>query len=248
MSVEGSEDIEGLKRVSAAVVEALRTMFDRLKPGMTTLELDAIGAAVLKRHGAKPAPKLCYGFPYATMISINEEVAHGMPSDRIIRDGDLVNIDISAELGGYFSDTGYTMPVGAGNRKAERLCRASKQALAEALKVARHGRRIRDVEKAVRKVAQKYGFSVIENLVGHGVGRHLHEEPQNIPCWGDRRDERRFVEGTVLTIEPFLSTGPKRVFDKGDGWTVMTKPGNLTAQFEHTIIITRGEPIVLTAA
>jgi len=182
------------------------------------------------------------------MISINEEVAHGIPSERVVREGDLVNIDSSAELGGYFSDTGFTMPVGTGNPRAERLCRASQQALAEALKVARHGRKIRDVEKAVRKVARLHGFSVIENLVGHGVGRHLHEEPQNVPCWGDRKDERRFSEGMVLTLEPFLSTGPRRVFDKGDGWTVMTAPGNLTAQFEHTIIITRSDPIVLTAA
>ena len=184
MSVEGSEDIEGLKRVSSVVVETLRTMFDRLEDGITTLELDAVGAEVLKRHGARPAPKLCYGFPFSTMISINEEVAHGIPSGRVIRNGDLVNIDISAELGGYFTDTGFSMPVGTGNARAERLCRASQQALMEALKVARHGRRIRDVEKAVRRVARKYGFSVIENLVGHGVGRHLHEEPQNIPSWG----------------------------------------------------------------
>lgn len=248
MSIEGNEDIEGLKRVSSVVVEAVHAMFERMKVGMTTRELDAIGAAVLERHGARAAPALCYGFPYSTMISINEEVAHGIPSERVICEGDLVNIDISAELRGYFSDTGFTMPVGSGNLRAERLCEASQIALKEALNVARHGRRISDVEKAVRKVARKYGFSVIENLVGHGVGRHLHEEPENIPSWGDRNDNRRFVEGTVLTIEPFLSTGPRKVFDKGDGWTVMTEKGNLTAQFEHTIIITRGDPIVLTAA
>lgn len=248
MSIESPEDLVGLKRVSAVVVEALTTMFARMEVGMTTLDLDEIGSRVLKSHGAKPAPGLCYGFPYSTMISINEEVAHGIPSERVIRDGDLVNIDISAELCGYFSDTGFTMPAGNGSARAKRLCRASQQALGEALKVARHGRKIRDVELAVRKVARKFGFSVIENLVGHGVGRHLHEEPQDIPSWGDRKDRRRFEEGTVLTIEPFLSTGPRSVFDKGDGWTVMTEPGNLTAQFEHTIIITRGDPIVLTAA
>ncbi|MEM9157818.1 MAG: type I methionyl aminopeptidase [Verrucomicrobiota bacterium] len=248
MSVESYEDIAGLKRASCVVVEAVRDMFAAMEPGMTTLELDEIGAGVLARHGARSAPALCYGYPFATMISINEEVAHGMPSDRVIREGDLVNIDVSAELDGYFSDTGYTMPVGDGNNRANRLCAASKRALSEALKVARHGVEIREVEWVVKQVAREAGFSVIENLVGHGVGRHLHEEPGNIPAWGDLRDRRKFVEGTVLTIEPFLSTGPRRVFDKGDGWTVMTRPGNLTAQFEHTIIVTRGEPVVLTAA
>lgn len=248
MSVESYEDIHGLQKVSGVVVEAMQRMFAAMEPGVTTVELDAIGAEVLAKHGARAAPSLCYGFPYATMISINEEVAHGIPSSRVIREGDLVNIDISAELDGYFSDTGFTKPLGDTNVLANRLCSASQRALDAALSVARHGRKISDVERAIRKVARTAGFSVIENLVGHGVGRHLHEEPHNIPSWGDRKDDRRFVEGMVLTIEPFLSTGPRRVHDKGDGWTVVTQAGNLTAQFEHTIIITRNAPIVLTAA
>ena len=248
MSVESEEDIIALRRVGNVVHEAIHRMFGVMEAGMTTMDLEMVGAEVLRCHGARSAPKVCYGYPYTSMISVNEEVAHGQPSRRILCDGDLVNIDVSAELDGYFADSGYSMPVGEGNHQANQLCRAGKKALQAALEVARHGRRIRDVELAVRKVAQCYGYSIIENLVGHGTGRHLHEEPSNLPSWGDRKDKRRFVEGSVLTLEPFLSTGPRFAHETGEGWTMATRPGNYTVQFEHTIIITRDAPIVLTAA
>ncbi len=248
MSVESPEDIIALKKIGKIVAETIHTMFAKMEAGMTTMELEAIGSSILESYGARSAPKLCYDYPHATMISVNEEVAHGSPSERVLQDGDMVNIDVSAELDGYFADSGYSMPVGKNNKRANRLCRAGKEALEAALSVARDGRRIRDVETAVNKVARKHGFSVIQNLVGHGVGRHLHEAPENIPFWGNRKDERRFEAGTVLTLEPFLSTGPRYVRNTGQGLTVGTPPGNYTVQYEHTIVITRGEPIILTAA
>ncbi len=248
MSVESEEDIIALKRVGSVVYEAIHTMFAAMEAGMTTMDLEMIGAEVLQRYGARSAPKVCYGYPYASMISVNEEVAHGEPSRRILCEGDLVNIDVSAELDGYFADSGYSMSVGQGNAQANQLCRAGKKALQAAIGMARDGKRIRDVELAVRKVAQQYGYSIIENLVGHGTGRHLHEEPSNVPSWGNRKDKRRFVEGSVLTLEPFLSTGPRFAHETSNGWTMATLPGNYTVQFEHTVIITRETPIVLTAA
>ncbi len=248
MSVESKEDIVALRKIGKIVAEAIHSMFASMKAGMSTLELEEIGASILESYGARSAPKLCYGYPFATMISVNEEVAHGSPSGRILESGDLVNIDVSAELDGYFADSGYSQPVDDGNEKANRLCQAGKQALAAALSVARHGNRIREVETQVNQVARRWGYSVIQNLVGHGVGRHLHEEPSNIPEWGNRGDRRRFQEGSVLTLEPFLSTGPRYVKDTGKGFTVGTPPGNYTVQYEHTIIITREDPIILTAA
>lgn len=248
MSIESEKDLQALRRIGRIVARTVREMFRRLEIGMTTAELDAIGQKLLETEGARPAPKLCYGFSGSTMISINEEVAHAVPGDRVIRDGDLVNIDVSAELDGYFADTGFTQPVGNAPEITYALCQASREALAAALRAARARRRMADVAGAIRKVARQHGFSVIENLCGHGVGRHLHEEPSHVPFYLDRKDRRRFRRGSVLTLEPFLSTGPRRAAEGSDGWTLLTPPGNYTAQFEHTIVITDREPIILTAA
>ena len=223
-------------------------MFRAIRIGMTTRELDRIGEMILGDFGATPAPKLCYGFPGSTMISINEEVAHAIPGERTICDGDMVNIDVSAELNEYFADTGYTMPVGEAAPVAFGLCSACKEALSEALRFVKSGERISTVELAIRNVAKRRSFSVIENLTGHGIGRHIHEEPSNVPYFRNRWARRVFKKGTVLTIEPFLSTGPRHVFDSGDGWTLVTRRGNLTAQFEHTVLVTDSEPEILTAA
>lgn len=248
MSVESERDIESLKRIGSIVSSTVQEMFQQLRIGMTTRELDEIGSKILARHGASSAPKLCYGFNGSTIISVNEEVAHAIPSNRRIQDGDLVNIDVSAELNGYFADTGYTRPIGNAAAVTHELCLASKEALLEALKFVKSGERISSVERAIRRVANKRGFSVIENLSGHGVGRHVHEKPWYIPDFGNRKDTRRFKKGCVLTIEPFLSTGPRHAFDTPNGWTLVTPKGNYTAQFEHTVIVTDGDPIILTAA
>lgn len=248
MSIESPEDLAALKRIGFIVAYTVKRMFEEARVGQTTAELDAIGKQILEEHGARPAPKLCYGFKGSSMISINEEVAHAIPGDRVLKSGDMVNIDVSAELDGYFADTGYTRPIGIADPRLHDLCDASQEALAQALRQVRAGQKMAGVAKAIKKVARKRGYSVIENLTGHGVGRHIHEPPHHIPNFNNRLDKRRFKKGTVLTIEPFLSTGPKHAHESDDGWTLLTPKGNFSAQFEHTVVVTDGEPLILTAA
>lgn len=246
MTIENQADVEGLQRIGRIVASVLQRMLDALEPGMTTAELDALGARWLEEQGARSAPQLSYDFPGATCISINEEAAHGIPGPRVIRAGDVVNVDVSAELGGYFADTGGTRVVPPGNPLKTRLCHATRQALEEAMKQARAGARINRIGQAIERTAKAYQFKVIENLASHGVGRSLHEEPGTIPGYYDARDTRVLKEGMVITIEPFLSTKSRVVEEADDGWTLRGVPGNLSAQYEHTMIITRGAPVVVT--
>lgn len=246
MTIETENDVVALKRIGRIVSYVLDEMLAAAEPGMTTRELDALGAALLERHGARSAPRLTYGFPGATCISINEEAAHGIPGERAIRAGDVLNVDVSAELGGYFADTGGTRVVPPTNPQKTRLCHATRTALEQAMKQARHGRPINGIGAAIQRTARTYGFRVIENLGSHGVGRALHEDPDHIPGYFDPADQRLLQEGMVITIEPFLSTRSRVVDEAADGWTLVGARGNLSAQYEHTMIITRGEPIVVT--
>jgi methionyl aminopeptidase len=246
MTIETEDDVAALKRIGSIVSQVLQQMLDAAEPGMTTRELDALGEQLLARHGAQSAPRLAYGFPGATCISINEEAAHGIPGGRVIRPGDVLNVDVSAELGGYFADTGGTRVVPPTNPQKTRLCHATRTALANAMKGARAGQPINGIGAAIQRTARQYGFKVIENLGSHGVGRALHEAPEHIPGYFDPADKRVLKEGMVITIEPFLSTRSRVVNETSDGWTLVGAPGNLSAQYEHTMIITRGEPIVVT--
>ena len=246
MTIETEDDITALKRIGRIVSLVLHEMLDTARPGMSTRELDALGAALLAQHGARSAPQLTYNFPGATCISINEEAAHGIPGDRVIRAGDVLNIDVSAQLDGYFADTGGTRVVPPGNPVKTRLCHATRQALAAAMQQARAGMPIRGIGAAIERTARAYGFKVIENLGSHGVGRALHEAPEHIAGYHDPHDQRLLHEGMVITIEPFLSTKSRIVEEAADGWTLVGAPGNLSAQYEHTMIITKGEPIVVT--
>jgi methionyl aminopeptidase len=246
MTIETQDDVVGLKKTGRVVAITLQTMLGAARPGMTTRELDAIGAHLLQQHGARSAPKLSYNFPGTTCISINEEAAHGIPGDRIIRAGDVLNVDVSAELGGYFADTGGTTVIPPTTAQKTRLCHATRTALAEAMKAARAGQRINRIGAAIERTASAYGFRVIENLGSHGVGRALHEAPEHIAGYFDPSDDRVLKEGMVITIEPFLSTRSRVVTEAEDGWTLAGVPGNLSAQYEHTMIITRGAPIVVT--
>jgi methionyl aminopeptidase len=213
---------------------------------MTTKELDDVGARLLARHGARSAPQLSYDFPGATCISINEEAAHGIPGERVILAGDVVNVDVSAEQDGYFADSGGTMIVPPATPQKTRLCHAARVALSEAMKAARAGAPINRIGQAIERVAKTHRFRIIENLCSHGVGRSLHEYPEQIPGYYDARDQRRLEEGMVITIEPFLSTKSRHVSEAGDGWTLVGAPGNFSAQYEHTMIITRGAPTIVT--
>jgi methionyl aminopeptidase len=246
MTVQSENDVIALKRVGRIVSLVLQEMLDALEPGMTTRELDDLGRAALERHGARSAPEVMYAFPGATCISVNEEAAHGVPGSRIIRDGDLVNVDVSAELDGYFADTGATGIVPPSTPEKDRLCYATRLALDSAVKEARAGNRLNAIGKAAQRVARSAGFKVIKNLAGHGIGRSLHEEPEAIVGYYEPRDRRVLREGMVIAIEPFLSTKSTFVEEAADGWTLIGERGNLSAQYEHTLIVTRGSPIVLT--
>lgn len=246
MTIETQDDVVALKRIGRIVSLVLHRMLEAAEPGMRTRELDALGAKLLEEQGARSAPQLTYGFPGATCISINEEAAHGIPGERIIRAGDVLNVDVSAELGGYFADTGGTVVVPPTNAQKTRLCHATRTALAEAMKNARAGRPVNGIGAAIERTAKAYGFKVIENLASHGVGRALHEEPEHIPGYHDPSDRRVLHEGMVITIEPFLSTRSRIVHETDDGWTLAGARGNLSAQYEHTMIITQGAPIVVT--
>lgn len=248
MTVESQDDIEALKRVGRVVAIVLKKMLATMEPGMTTRELDRYGAALLEREGARSAPQLTYEFPGATCISINEEAAHGVPGDRIIRAGDVVNIDVSAELDGYFADTGGTGVVPPSSELKNRLCHATRQALAAAMRAARASAPLNGIGAAIERTAKQHRFRIIENLGSHGVGRALHEAPDHIPGYRAPRDRRVLEEGAVITIEPFLSTKSRQVREGEDGWTLLAQRGNLSAQYEHTMIITRGAPVVVTAA
>lgn len=246
MTIETQNDLEGLQRIGRIVSLVLQQMLEKLEPGMTTAQLDAFGADLLASHGARSAPQITYSFPGATCISINEEAAHGIPGPRRIEAGDVVNVDVSAELGGYFADTGGTRVVPPASDVALRLCHATRVALHNAMHEARDGVRLNQIGKAITRVAKQHRFRIIRNLCGHGVGRALHEEPGHIPGYFDAQDRRVLRTGMVITIEPFLSTKTIIAEQADDGWTLFGPPGTRSAQYEHTLVITRGNPIIVT--
>jgi methionyl aminopeptidase len=247
MTIDNDEDLTGLERAGHVVAEARDTMLAAVAPGVTTGELDALGRDVFRRHGARSAPRTTYNFPGSTCISVNDEAAHGIPSIvRSLRNGDLVNVDVSAELDGYWADTGASAPVGEVSEPASRLLEATRLAQKEAMGAARAGHALRDVGRAVQLRAHRSGFRVVRNLYGHGTGRALHEAP-SVPSFDDGQDLVLW-EGLVLAVEPFLSTGADLVVDDPDGWTLRTIDGSLVAQYEHTMVVTRGAPRVITAA
>lgn len=246
MTIQTQQDVESLKQIGRVVSLTLQTMLDAAEPGMTTRELDRIGAKMLEAHGARSAPRITYDFPGATCISLNEQAAHGVPGDRVIRAGDVLNVDVSAELDGYFADNGGPIVVPPATPVKTRLCHAARTALAEAMKVARAGLPLNGIGRAIERTAKAHGFRVIENLGSHGVGRSLHEAPEFIAGYYDRSDDRVLTEGLVITIEPFLSTRSRTVHEAAEGWTLEGVKGNLSAQYEHTMIITKGHPIVVT--
>ncbi len=246
MSINSEKDLQGLRKIGRIVARCLRHMQSQLEPGITTLELDAIGGQFLAAHGARSAPILTYNFPGHTCISVNEEAAHGIPGPKVLKAGDLVNIDVSAELDGYFADTGGSAIIPPESKLHQRVCAAAKRALESALREARAGAPLNRIGYAIETEATKSGLTVIENLGSHGVGRALHEEPGFIAGYYDKQDKRILKKNQVITIEPFISSGAREVVEKGDGWTLVTHPGVFTAQYEHTIVITEGMPLIMT--
>jgi methionyl aminopeptidase len=246
MTLSNDDDLARLKHIGGIVADTLETMRQAMEPGMTTLELDRIGREFMEAEGAQPAPELVYGFPGATCISVNEEIAHGVPGARRIEPGDLVNIDVSAAKDGYFADTGASFAVPPVPRVVERLCRDGRRAMWTGLRQVGAGRPLAGIGRAVGAFARKNGYTLVRNLASHGVGLSLHEEPSAIATWPDSSERRIMGEGLVFTVEPFLSVGAEFAEDGEGPFTLYSQPRALTVQFEHTVVATRNGPLVLT--
>ena len=248
MTIENEDQLEKLRTVGKLVARTLAAMGEALEPGMTTKELDDLGRALLEKDGARSAPELTYNFPGATCISVGPDCAHGIPDDTMVKAGDLINIDVSAELDGYFGDTGASFAVPPTTRRIERLCRDGRRAMWAGIRAVKPGARLNEVGRSIETFAQKNGYSLVRNLASHGVGRSLHDDPAEIPTWYEPRDRRVIPEGLVFTIEPFLSLGADWVEELDDGWTLRPPQRQPTVQYEHTLVATRGGPLILTMA
>ncbi|AIQ63656.1 Methionine aminopeptidase 2 [compost metagenome] len=246
MISETEQDLEGLKAVGRVVGHTIAEMKKSVKPGMTTLELDQIGADILRSFGAKSAPRETYDFPGDTCISVNEEVAHGIPGPRVIRAGDLINIDVSAELNGYFGDSGVSFQLPPYNQKLQHLCSSTEETMLAVISHLRAGMRVNEIGKAMEMEARRRGYRVVRNLCSHGIGKSLHDKPHEILPYFNPRETTVLKPNQVITIEPFLSTGAEYVDQQSDGWTLTVPDNSRVAQFEHTIIVTKGRPIILT--
>ena len=246
MTITKQDELDGLKEIGRIVANTMRAMATAMEPGMTTRELDEIGRALLARAGAVSAPQSTYDFPGATCISVNEEIAHGIPGGRVIAPGDLVNIDVSASKDGYFADTGATYRVAPVRPSLDRLCRDGNRAMQIGIAQVASGKPLAGIGDAIGRFAAKRGYTLIRNLASHGVGRSLHEYPEEIATWPTRGDRRRIDRGLVMTVEPFLSVGGLQAIDGDDGWTLYSEPAAPVVQYEHTVVATDRGAIVVT--
>jgi methionyl aminopeptidase len=247
MSIRTSREFELLRAIGKIVREALDTVAAAVRPGITTAELDEIGARVLARQGAESAPPKVYGFPGALCISVNDEAIHGIPGSRVIQEGDLVKLDLVAEKAGYFADAAVTVVAGDAGPMAHALARCARSAFRQGARAARAGNTVYEISRAIERETRRSAFEPVRGLCGHGVGRTIHEEP-SVPNYRDSRCRARLTEGLVITIEPIICAGNGRSYIADDGWTIRTSDSSLSAHFEHTIVITKTEPILLTAA
>ncbi|PWL28580.1 type I methionyl aminopeptidase [uncultured Roseivirga sp.] len=247
MSISKESELEGMKRVSKVVATTLRLMREHAKVGISTKELDNFGGEILKSHGAKSAPYETYGFPGYSCISVNEEAAHGIPSNqKILKEGDLVNIDVSAELNGFWADNGGSFVLGKDIHNHQPLVDASRDILHKAIHSIKGGVKISDIGYLIETEAKNSGFKVIKNLAGHGVGRSLHEAPEDILNYRVKTNRERFRKNTTVAVETFISTQSTVAVQLNDGWTLVGNRGGYVTQHEHTILITDDEPVILT--
>jgi methionyl aminopeptidase len=248
MSIKNYKELLALKEVGRIVRLALEAMAASVRAGVTTVELAKIGGKVMRENDARSAPRMVYGFPGDVLISLNDEAVHGIPSDsRKVRAGDLVKLDVTFEKNGYMADAAMTVAVEPVSSDARRLAACAERAFEKAMKFARVNHRVNEIGRAVEREVRRSGFRVIRELGGHGIGRTIHEEP-SVPNYDDPLARQRLTEGLVLTVEPIIAMGSGRSKDGGDGWTVKTADGGLSAHYEHTIVITDGAPMLLTAA
>lgn len=239
------EEIEKARASNRIVAEVLNKLREKVKPGITTRELDIFAEEIAEKRGAKPAFKGYRGYPYSLCTSINEEVVHGMPSTRTLKEGDIIGLDFGVLYKGFFGDATITLPVGKVSPAALRLIDITKQSLYDGIEQARDGNRLGDISAAVQRTVEAAGFSVVRDFVGHGIGRNLHEEPQ-IPNYGKKGRGIELKSGMVLAIEPMVNQGDYKVRILQDGWTVVTEDRKLSAHFEHSIAITDNGPDILS--
>ena len=246
MSIDHPSQLEALQTAGKIIRMMLERMKEHVRPGITTLELDQLGAEVMRRHGARSAPATVYGFPGTSCISVNDEAVHGIPSQRALREGDLVKLDVTIEKDGFMADAAETVAVGQIDEAKRRLIACARCAFQKSLLAARAGFRVMEIGRAVEREVKRHGFFVLRELEGHGIGRTIHEPP-SVPNFPDPRARQILQEGMVLTIEPIISAGTNYIVSDEDGWTIRTADSSPSAHHEHTLIITKGAPILLTA-
>jgi len=246
MTVDNDAELQGLQAIGKICAAALRKMMAAAKPGVTTRELDELGRQYLESQGAQSAPQAMYQFPGTTCISVSPVIAHGIPGEHVLAAGDLIHIDVSAEKDGFFADTGASLQIGKASQEVTALLEATKATLKKTLGVAKAGALISDLGRTMQTEAQRRGYNTIVELASHGIGRKLHEYPSDVVNFYNPRDERRLNKGLVLAIEPFLTPGSGRISEERDGWSLRTRDRAIAAQFEHTIVVTEGKPIILT--
>jgi methionyl aminopeptidase len=246
VSINTPEELASMRAAGEIVRRMLDAMKEAVRPGVTTAELDEVGGQVMRQHGAQSAPQLVYKFPGMNCISLNDEAVHGIPSERKVQEGDLVKLDVTVEKDGFMADAAITVAVGEVSEESERLIACAERAFTKAMLVARAGFRVSEIGRAVEREVRRNGFSVIRDLGGHGIGRTIHEAPR-IPNFADPAANQILTEGLVITVEPIIAAGSGRAAVDKDGWTVRTLDRRPSAHYEHTLVITKGEPILLTA-
>jgi methionyl aminopeptidase len=247
MSIDQEGELRGLRRAGRVVARTLALLRSLVRPGISPVELDGQAADFLSSEGARSAPQLDYQFPGVTCISVNDDAVHGIPSTRELREGDLITLDVTAELDGFYADAAITFPVGNGSQRAQALCAAAEAAFWKAAAIARAGAPLAALGQAVEAEVRRRGFYVLRELCGHGIGRAIHEPP-DVLNYFNPSDRRRLTRGLVIALEPIIAAGTMRTRLAADGWTVRSIDGSLTAHFEHTIVITRHRPVIVTAA
>lgn len=250
LELKGGEELRLMRRAGAIVAEVLERLQEEVRPGVATIELDRIAETITRQRGAIPAFKGYQvgprTFPASLCVSINDEVVHGIPSSRVLEEGDIVGVDFGVRYEGFYGDAAVTVPVGKVSDEAKHLLTATREALEAGIRELRVGNRLGDLSHAIQARAEQAGLSIVREFVGHGIGRRLHEEPQ-VPNFGEPGRGRRLREGMVLAIEPMLNLGAAAVRIKEDGWTAVTRDGSLSAHFEHSVALTESGPMVLTA-
>jgi methionyl aminopeptidase len=246
MTIKNQEELTGMRAAGTVVCHMLEAMKRSVTSGITTAELDEVGAKVMREHGARSAPALVYKFPGVSCISVNDEAVHGIPGQRKLQDGDLVKLDVTVEKDGFMADAAVTVSVGVATEEKQRLMSCAERAFKLAMLVARAGSRVSEIGRVVEHEVQRCGFSVIRELGGHGIGRTIHEQP-SVPNYREPGDQRLLKKGLVVTVEPIIAAGSGKVSLAGDGWTVRTTDRTASAHYEHTLMITEEEPVILTA-